>query len=72
MSNTRARNQSCRPAGLAATILFVLVVATGYAIARQVHGAVGLPDAVENQDTVYLPAECTVGGLTVSDCLLDF
>ena len=72
MSNTPARNQSLKPAGLAVTILFVLVVGMGYAISRQVEGAVGLPDAVEDQDTGSLPSECTVGGLTFSDCLLGF
>ena len=72
MSNPHARNHSRKPAGLAATILFVLVVGMGYAISRQVEGAVGLPDAVEDQDTAPLPSECTVGGLTFSDCFLDF
>ena len=72
MSNTKGRNQRRNRTGLAATILFVLVVGMGYAISRHVEGAVGLPDAVEDQDTPYLPSECTVGGLTFSDCLLDF
>ena len=72
MSNTQTRNQSRKPTGLAATILFVLVVGMGYAISRQVEGAVGLPDAVEDEETHSLPSECTVGGLTFSDCLLDF
>ncbi len=75
MSNTQARNQSRKPAGLAATILLVLVVGMGYAISPQVESAVGLPDAVEDQDTGTpdtLPSECTAGGLTFSDCLLDF
>jgi len=72
MSNTQARNQSRSPAGLAAAILFVVMVGMGYAISRQVEGAVGLPDAVKDQDTATLPSECTVGGLTFSGCLLDF
>ena len=72
MSNTQARNQSRKPAGLAVTILLVLVVGMGYAISPQVESAVGLPDAVEVQDTDTLPSECTIGGLTFSDCLLDF
>ena len=72
MSNTQARKQSRKPAGLAATILFVLVVGMGYAVAPQVESAVSLPDAVEDQDTDTLPSECTIGGLTFSDCFLDF
>jgi hypothetical protein len=72
MSNIQARNQRPKPPGLAATILLVLVVGMGYAISPQVESAVGLPDTVEEQHTDTLPSECTAGGLTFSDCLLDF
>ena len=71
MSNTQERKQT-RTARLAATMLFVLLVGMGYAVSPQVVGAVSLPDAVEDQDTASLPSECTAGGQTFSDCLLDF
>ena len=72
MANTQIRNQSHKPAGLAATILFVLMVGMAYATSMQVEGAVGLPEPVEDQDSEVLPWECTIGGLTFADCFLDF
>ena len=69
------RNETRNPACLAATILFVLVVGMGYAIAPQVVGAVHLPNPVEDQPTAvppYLPSECVIDGLAFSECMLDF
>ena len=54
---------------LAAVIVFMLAVATGYVVAPQVHGATTLADeeAVEQYD-----ASCGGGGLVLAYCDLDF
>ncbi|HKA41426.1 MAG TPA: hypothetical protein VKF40_05480 [Burkholderiales bacterium] len=61
-------------ARIAAALLFVLLIVTGYVISPQVQGAVGLPHAAQDQETVesYVPSQCVVDGLVFSDCFLDF
>jgi hypothetical protein len=76
MSNTQEnRNETRSPARLAAAILFVLMLGTGYTISPPVEGAVARPTVAEEQDPAelaYLPSECMIDGLAFSDCNLDF
>ena len=65
-----SQNKIRKPARLVASILFVLVVGMGYAVSPQVEGAVGLPDAMEDEE--QSPSACVTSGLVLSDCFMDF
>ena len=68
------RNGTTNFARLAAAILFVLMVGTGYTISPKVEGAVDSPVATAEEITepAYLPSDCAVDGLVFADCNLDF
>ena len=62
-------------ARLAAAILFVSMIGTGYAISPKVEGAVDSPVAVAEQEITepeLLPSDCAVDGLVFADCNFDF
>ena len=69
------RNGTTSLARLAAAILFVLMLGTGYTISPKVEGAVDSPVAAEDQEIVepaFLPSDCAGDGLVFADCNLDF
>ena len=75
MSTTLDDRGTTSFARLAAAILFVLMLGTGYTMSPKVEGAVASPVAAEEQEIVegaFLPSDCAVDGLVFADCNLAF
>ena len=76
MSITQEKRNGIRHlARYAATVLFVLIVATGHTISPQVEGTADMLAVAEERgiaEPEFLPSDCAVDGLVFANCNLDF